>query len=78
MKEVGIDISKQKPKIITEDMIRNPLQSKYGMHGQEFLSYFIHTQSDRLEYRRSKRQTNREGKRDQRWIERRVKELVKS
>ena len=34
MREYGIDISKQRPKIITEDMIRNAdYQSKYGMHG---------------------------------------------
>jgi arsenate reductase (thioredoxin) len=33
MNEVGIDISKQRPKIITEDMIRQSTQSKYGMYG---------------------------------------------
>ena len=34
MREVGIDISKQSPKIITEDMIRNAdYKSKHGMHG---------------------------------------------
>ena len=67
MKEVGIDISKQRPKIITEDMIRqSTARVNMGCIRREFLSHFILTQRNRLGYRRSKRQARREGKRDQR------------
>jgi arsenate reductase (thioredoxin) len=33
MREYAIDISKQRPKIITEDMIISADKGKYGMHG---------------------------------------------
>ena len=39
MKEVGIDISKQRPKDITEDMMRNSIEDRqYGMYGEGLVS----------------------------------------
>ena len=39
MKEVGIDISNQKSKDITEDVMRNStIHSEYGLHGKRILS----------------------------------------
>jgi arsenate reductase (thioredoxin) len=42
MKEVGIDISKQKSKIITDDK-EFFHTSKHGMHGQGIMSHIIHS-----------------------------------
>ncbi len=56
MSEVGVDISTQKSKEITEDMIRNSLKgSKYGLYGQRIMSNPFLVEFIGLEYRRSKR-----------------------
>ena len=61
MKEVGIDISSQKPKDLTEDMMRNATTIiNMGCMDDKYLSSIICTKSYRLGYRRSKRQANRE------------------
>ena len=42
MKEIGIDISRQKPKELTEDMMRKRNKNnQHGLHGQGFLPHFI-------------------------------------
>ena len=42
MKEVGIDISKQRPKDITEDMMRNSIEDReHGMYGKGLVSYSV-------------------------------------
>ena len=65
MKEVGVDISKQRPKIITEDMIRkSTARVNMGCIREGILSHSIHPRCNRLEHRRSQRQTTRESKRD--------------
>ena len=44
MKEVGIDISNQKSKDITEDMMRNSIKDcKHGLHGKGIMSNYICT-----------------------------------
>ena len=65
MKEVGIDISKQKSKIITEDMIRNAaVRVNMGcMEKESCPTLFIHNHT-RMGSRRPKRKINREGKRN--------------
>ena len=76
MKELGIDISKQRPKIITEDMVReSTARVNMGCIQRESCpTLFIHNVSDwNIEY---SRQTIRESKRDSDVIESRVKELV--
>ena len=55
MKEVGIDISKQRPKDMTEDMMRNSTKDReYGMYGKGLVPYYVRSQSCRLGNRRSK------------------------
>ena len=42
MKEVGIDISKQRPKDITEDMMRNFTRNReHGVYGKGLVSYRV-------------------------------------
>jgi arsenate reductase (thioredoxin) len=52
MKEYGIDISKQKPKIITKDIIRNAtVRVNMGcMDKESFVSNAIHSQPNRMGY----------------------------
>ena len=56
MKEVGIDISKQKSKELTDEMIQ---ESDYvvnmGCMAEELLSYNMVTKSYRMEFRRPKK-----------------------
>jgi arsenate reductase len=67
MKELGIDISKQKSKIITQDMIRNAtMRVNMGCMDKESCpTLFIH---DLLEWgiERSKGEVNRQSERNQR------------
>ena len=60
MREVGIDISKQKSKEITEEMMHNsePIVNM-GCMDKKFLSYNTLTKGYRMEFTRSKRKINR-------------------
>jgi arsenate reductase (thioredoxin) len=59
MREVGIDISHQKSKEISDEMMRSSDPIEYGMYGQKFLSYIILTKDYRMEFTRSKRKIYR-------------------
>ena len=75
MKEVGIDISNQKPKEMTEEMIRNATKIiNMGCMDKNFCpTLFIHKVVDGG-IERSKRKTNRESEKIRDEIKMRVKE----
>ena len=60
MKEVGIDISKQKSKELTDEMIRDSDNViNMGCMGQKLLPYNMVIKSYRMEFRRPKRKIYR-------------------
>ena len=58
MREFGIDISKQTKGSYRRYDTKFLQNSEYGMYGKRSMSCSFYAQSNRLEYRRSKRQTN--------------------